>query len=313
MVPEADGRAVPALTGDQLLASVPGLANLDAKIETRDFLRLPGASLSFNDLHRLATDINACAADGIVVTQGTDTIEETAYLLDLLHLSSTPLVMTGAMRNPAMAGADGPANILAAIQVATDPAARDRGCLVVLADEIHAAARVRKTHSTSPATFASPTTGPLGHLVEGHPRFWSPPTPRITIRLPDSPDFKRVVLFTATLGDDDQALHAVARHADGLVLAAMGVGHVPQTYLDALAEIALRIPVVLATRTGAGSTLTSTYGFPGSESDLLAKGLISAGFLHPYKARILLTTLLTAGARREEIIQTFHEAGDVNA
>ncbi|MDP9844341.1 asparaginase [Streptosporangium lutulentum] len=314
MTPGAQGGGVqPTLTGEQLLAGVPGLADLDVEIEARDFRRLPGASLSFDDLRSLANAIGDCDADGVVITQGTDTIEETAYLLDLLHTGRTPLVVTGAMRNPTMAGADGPANVLAAIEVAADPAAHGRGCLVVFADEIHAACRVRKTHSTSVATFASPNGGALGHLVEGRARFLSAPGERVTVRLAPEAGFRRVALVTATLGDDGEILRAVADRADGLVVAAMGVGHVPESYLDALTELAGRMPVLLASRTGAGSVLSRTYGYPGSESDLLARGLTGAGFLHPYKARILLTVLLTAGASWDEIVETVSRAGAVRA
>ncbi|GII96984.1 L-asparaginase [Sinosporangium siamense] len=303
---------MPNLAGEQLVAGVPGLAEMDVTIDVRDFRRLPSGSLTFDDLRRLAEEIETCDADGVVVTQGTDTIEESAYMLDLLHSGHRPLVVTGAMRNPSLAGADGPANVLAAVQVAADPGARGLGCLVVLAEEIHAACRVRKTHSTSLATFESPGGGVLGHVVEGRPRFLNAPRERVTVRLEPDVPFARVGLVTAVLGDDGESVRATGRYADGLVVAGMGAGHVPVGCVEPLSELAGRMPVVLASRTGAGSVLSHTYGYPGSEVDLLERGLINAGFLHPYKARILLTALLTAGAPAAEIAKTVTVAGAVH-
>lgn len=299
------GAAVPALSAHQLVAAVPGLAETGIALEVVDFRQLPGASLTFADLADLAAAIEATDADGVVITQGTDTIEETAYQLDLTHRASKPLVVTGAMRNPSLAGADGPANLLAAVRVAADPTAADLGCVVVMADEVHAAQRVRKTHSTSVATFQSPNGGPLGYVVEGGLRLLNRPATRTVLPRPTSSP--KVGLATIALDDDGHLLSA-ATACDGLVVAAMGVGHVPQHLLPTLDDLVGRMPVVLASRTGSGPVLTATYGFPGSERDLVARGLIPAGHLDPLKARILLRHLLATDATPDAIRETFARA-----
>ncbi len=305
----------PTLSAHDLVNAVPGLASAGIDIEVVDFRRRPGASLTFVDIAELAaaaTHELAAGATGVVVTQGTDTIEETAYLLDLLHQRSEPMVVTGAMRNPTMAGADGPANLLAAIHTAASPTAREQGCLVVLADEIHAARWVAKTHSTHGGTFRSPDTGPLGYIMEGTARLLTRVPYRLTIPTPGQTDHIRVSLYTVSLDDDPALLDAIGRHCDGLVVAGFGVGHVPEPLVGTLTTLAARIPVVLASRTPAGPTLTRTYGFPGSERDLLTRGLIPAGWLHPYKARILLHTLLAAQAKPQDIAPAFAVAGGLD-
>ncbi|MCC8245044.1 asparaginase [Saccharothrix sp. NEAU-S10] len=306
------GGVVPALSAEQLVAAVPGLADTGVDVEVVDFRRVPGASLTFDDLSALADEVrDRCAAgfDGIVVTQGTDTIEETSYYLDLRHAVPQPVVVTGAMRNPTLAGADGPGNLLAAILTAADPTARGLGCLVVFADGIHAARRVRKTHTTSTSTFRSPDGGPLGYLVEGRPQIVNRPADRAVLPDIHSRTDVRVGVVTATLGDDGTLLQTVAHQLDGLVVAAFGVGHVPATWVPPLEQIADRIPVVLCSRTGAGPVLAATYAFPGSERDLLSRGLVRAGFLDPLKARILLHGLLAADADSKTIAAAFAAAG----
>ena len=313
MADTGSGGAVPDRSPAQLLAAVPGLAGAGIETVPEEVRRVPGASIRIPDLYALAELIGqrlAGGAAGVVVTQGTDTIEESAYLLDLLHPHHGPVVVTGAMRNPSLAGADGPANLLAAVRVAADPRARGQGVLVVFQDEIHAARRVRKSHATSPATFVSADGGPLGYVVEERAWFVNRlpgrtvmPAPPVTGRSP------RVGLFTATLGDDGELLAALADRVDGLVVAAFGAGHVPEWLVEPLHRLAGRVPVVLASRTGAGPVLAGTYGFAGSERDLLDRGLIPAGLLGAPKARVLLHTLLAAGADRATIAAAFAVAG----
>jgi L-asparaginase len=303
------GGVEPALGAGDLIKAVPGLAALDLKLELIDVANVPSSSLRPADivaLSRRISELLAAGADGVVVTQGTDTLEECAYLLDLLHDRPEPVVVTGAMRPALVAGADGPANLLAALTIAADPEARGRGVLVAFADEIHAAARVRKAHTTSVAAFVSATGGPVGQVVEGRARFLGMAGHRVVLPRPGAGPLPRVPLVVAALGADEPDRDLAA---DGLVVVAFGAGHVPQWWVAPLAELAARMPVVLASRTLAGPVLTGTYGYPGSERDLNARGLIPAGFLDPAKARMLLLTVLATGGDRQRVAATFAAAG----
>lgn len=300
----------PTLTGEALVADVPQIAEV-AEVSAVSFRQAASGELTVQDLVELSSEIERSAdegSNGVVVTQGTDTIEETSFVLDLLVDREIPVVVTGAMRNPTLPGADGPANLLAAIRVAAGQVARGIGTMVVFNDNIHAARFVRKTHTSSPATFSSAPVGPVGWISEDIPRVVLRPDPRRKIRLPDEPHGRSVAMLTITLGDDGRLLKTIEQNGyDGLVIEAMGGGHVPSVMVDALTDLSKRMPVILASRTGTGEVLRSTYGFPGSEIDLIEGGLIPAGSLDGLKSRLLLTLLLQSGATQDEISQIFEQ------
>ncbi|MCV2488840.1 asparaginase [Geodermatophilus sp. YIM 151500] len=297
----AGAGVTPSLQAADLVRSVPGLAEV-AELTATTLRTEPGAWLTPPDVAAVAAWAREQPVDGVVVVQGTDTIEETAYLLDLLWDRPEPLVVTGAMRPPTAAGPDGPANVLAAAVVAADAAARDRGVLVVLDDDVHAAARVRKTDTVAAHAFTSVPFGPVGRVHERRVTFAAPAArwPALPAPRPDADP--RVALLETHLGDRGDLLRSVADAGyDGIVLAGFGAGHLSAAAAEVVGEVAPRCPVVLASRTGAGPVLTGTYGFVGSERDLLARGAVPAGWLDGRKARLLLWALLAAGAGPAEV------------
>jgi L-asparaginase len=309
MAPGKDGGVVPAMDADALCAGLPELARA-AAVSMENFRALPGAHLSLDDLLALARAIEAArdgGAAGAVVTQGTDTMEETAFVLDTVLDPEFPVTVTGAMRHPGQPGADGPANLLAATAVAAGIESAGIGTVVVMGDEIHAGAFAQKTHATRPSAFSSPGAGAIGFITEGTPRIIAMPRARARLALADiGGGDASVALITIGLGDDGSlARLAGDGNYDGLVIDAMGAGHVPEAMADAVAEVAGRLPVVLASRTGAGAVLAATYGFKGSESDLTARGLIRAGWLPGTKARLLLMLGLRAGLDQTAIRAVF--------
>lgn len=297
----------PALDAGDLVAAVPALSSV-AEVTARSVAGVPGAHLTIDDIVTLAGTVDeeiGAGAVGVVVTQGTDTIEDTAFLLDLLVDGPVPVVVTGAMRNPTLPGADGPANLLAAVAVASAPGARGLGTLVVLNDQVHAARFVRKCHTANPAAFAS-YPGPVGWLAEGRPHFAVRPIGRRTLPRPRADARHRVALVSLTMGDGGELLAgAIEGGADGVVLEALGGGHVPPGVLDVLHEAARRVPIVLTSTTRTGHVLRSTYDFAGSELDLARAGVVDGGPLDARKSRLLLTLLLRTGTDRDGIAAAF--------
>jgi L-asparaginase len=291
-----------------LVDAVPALAQI-ATIEAQSFRQLPSPDITIDDLLALAQEINSRLDDGVrgvVVTQGTDTIEESAFVIDRLVHKDAPVVFTGAMRNPTMPGPDGPSNLHHAVITALDQQVRGIGTVVVMNDEIHAARYVQKLHTTSPAAFHSSPGGPIGWVMEGGAHIVTRPGGRFPLDVPISGPPVRVARLTAGLDEDGTLVDlAVQAGFGGIVIDATGGGHVPSAMVSALERAVQKIPVVFASRTRHGETMQNTYDFSGAETDLLARGLIGGGWLGGIRARVLLTLLLRAGAGRDEIAQIF--------
>jgi L-asparaginase len=296
-------QAVPALDASELVEQLPQVAGFHLEAET--VLSLPSTHLTLADALGLARRAGEAASsgEGVVLTTGTDTMEEVAMVCALTYGGEAPIVITGANRPGSAPGADGPANLLDAIILARAPAADGLGVVVAFGGEVHAATTVRKIDSTGPVAFGSPTAGPLGRIVEG--RVWLHATPRrpATLTVP-SLDY-RVRTVTTALGDDGALLRHAAETSDGVVLVAFGAGHLSPQVLHELRTATERVPVLITCRPDRSSMLFSTYGFEGAERDLRASGAICVPFLSPAAARMALLCALGAGSSRDAMAKTF--------
>lgn len=320
--PDPSGVMQMGAGADDLVKAVPLLATL-ADIEAETVSRVGSHSLSFDQIHALASKIAASTAEGVIVTQGTDTLEETAFLLDLLLERDVPVIVTAAMRNPSLTSADGPGNLLAAVRVACDAwvraHARSLGVLAVMLDEVYAAADVLKAHPTRLNAFASSQTGPLAALVEDRIVPLSLPVrnaieaTRKKLGKVDG-TAQPVALLWMGLDEPGHLIDAMVNASDhlgyrGAVVGAMGGGHIPERLADLAARLAAAMPTVVSPRAGGGPMLRQTYGGPTSEIGLRKAGLIWGGRLHPLKARVLLETCLRAGLQRAAIAELFDAWG----
>lgn len=321
--PDASGAMQMGLGADDLVAAVPALATL-AAIDAETVSKVGSHSLGFDQLHALAAKIAALDVDGVIVAQGTDTLEETAFLLDLLLDRDIPVIVTAAMRNPALTSPDGPGNLLAAVRVACDPWVRAQakalGVMAVMLDEVYAASDVLKVHPTRLNAFAAPQTGPLAALVEDRVvPLALPVREAITAaraRLGGTSGGKEspVALLWLGLDEPGHLLQALVDHRNqlgyrGVVLGAMGGGHAPERIVPLVTQLAQLLPTVVSPRAGGGAMLRQTYGGPSSEIALRRAGLIWGGRLHPLKARVLLETCLRAGLSRDIIAEVFDAFG----
>ena len=235
---DASGRLTPQVSTGDLLRRVTALPE-HVRLHAIDVRQVPSTELVLEDMlslaRRMERDVRRGTV-GVVVTQGTDTLEESAFALHLLWRLEAPVVVTGAMRGVDDIDADGPANLSAAIRVALSERARGLGCLVVHAGQIHTAAWVQKAHTSSLGAFQSPGRGAVGEVHEGHVYIWAQPTSSGGILdSPDSASVPNVALHTVTMGDTGVQLAGLRDLGfDGLVVEAMGGGHVPSVMEEGL-------------------------------------------------------------------------------
>jgi L-asparaginase len=300
----ATGKLVPAVSGEELVGM---LRWPDAPpLELDDFAQVP----SFDMHGRLALELADRVAEhyrredvsGVVVTHGTDTMEETVYTVDRLHGSGKPVVLTGAQRAADEPDSDGPRNLRDAIAVALAPESAERGALVAFAGQVHAAREVRKVHTSALAAFDSPGYGPLGHVDGERVRFRprpdrSPALPRPVAELP------QVDLIRLHAGSDDRFLRcSLGSGSRAIVLEATGRGNANERVLPGVeAAVAAGVPVVVCSRCVAGR-VEPVYGRGGGK-DLAEVGALFAGDLAGPKARVLLQLALAAGLDVSEVLE----------
>jgi L-asparaginase len=296
------GAVRPAVSAADLVASVPGLG----PVEVEEVAHVNGWNVTPATMLEVARRA-AAAPESVVVTHGTDTVEETAFLCDVTVAS--PVVFAAAMRSGGEVGADGPRNLLCAAQVASSDLVREMGTLLVLSDEIHAARWARKQDSSRVSAFVSPGHGPIGTAVPGAVRVAMRPPRRFLVPLPAALDRPVPVIQTYT-GVEEDLIETVldATGAAGLVLEGTGLGNVPGSAERGIAAALARgLPVVVATRVPTGGT-GAVYGGPGGGVTLRELGVIAAGGLSAAKARLLLMLLLASGG---DVRGRFEEAVEV--
>jgi L-asparaginase len=299
--------AVPTLTGEEIMAMVTGIEKF-AQIESYTFSNLPGPHVNPETMLELSRYIKKLLArediTGVVVTHGTDTLEETAYFLDLTIKTEKPIVVTGSMRNSSELGYDGPANLAASICTVISEEAKNRGVLVCLNDELNCASEVTKANSMSLDTFKSPNFGPIGIVDSNEVIFYRDRINKQHI-ITDSVE-SSVDLIKCAAGMDSKYIDfCLAQGSKGLVLEAMGRGNIPPLMVDGVKRaIEKGVPVVLVSRCFQGRVLDS-YGYPGGGKVLRNLGVIFGDNLPGQKARIKLMVALSISSDLDYIKNIF--------
>lgn len=304
---EKTGGLVPAVSGEDLAAAVPGLSRW-ADVEVVEFSNVPSGWMTIEKMQELSILIDRLAeegkSDGFVVTHGTDSLEETAFFLDITLKTDKPVCVTGAMRGASELSADGPENILAAVRVAADDMSTGMGVTVCLMDRIYSAYDVTKFHTTNPDTFRDLHYGPLGTVYSEKIIYGRRPLPHV--KMDAGKLVHDVWILSSWSGMDGKTLElAAAAHPKGVIVDGLGCGNVPPLCRKGI--LALReegIPVVLTTRVPTGSVMEE-YSYEGSALSMKDAGLIEGGSLSSWKARILLALSLGQTEDIEELKKIF--------
>lgn len=302
------GASIPAQEANRHVANVKGLKEI-ARIEHIEFSNIPSPYINSSTMWNLSRLVSKTLeiedVAGVVITHGTDTLEETAYFLDLTVDSEKPIVCTAAMRNIDEMGTDGPRNVLSSVRVVMNPIARNMGTMVCLNDEIHAARDVTKTYTSNVATFDSPGHGPLGIVDDDVVIFFRKPLLRAVFNVERIED--RVALVKTFTGDDGLILHSLPELGyRGVVLESFGRGNVPVEVFHVVKYLIeeKKIPVVITSRCFKGRVL-GVYGYIGGGKSLAEIGAIFAQELSSTKARIKLMVIMGITDCRDDIERLF--------
>jgi L-asparaginase len=301
------GGAVPSLSAREIVAATRGVEEV-AEVEVEEWGAFPGPHMTGTRMwglrNRIAELLARPDVDGVVVTHGTDTLEETAYLTARSVAPDKPVVFTGAMRTASDLGWDGPANLLDAVRVAASDESRGHGVMVAMGGRIYAGLDVTKAHTHMLDAFESPGLGPLGVVDDGTVIFRRSVAAPLPLLEPEALG-EPVDIVVAWAGCDARLLDASLADSLGVVVAAMGRGNVPPAMVPGIARwIEAGKPIVVASRAGRGR-VGHTYGYPGGGRRLAAMGAIFAGARRPQQARLDLMLGLGAGHDAETLRAIF--------
>ncbi len=301
------GLVSPVLNGNELMAAIPSLKDR-VEIEVLAFRNVPSSYIAMDDLLQLKDyieQLESQGCDGVVITHGTDTMEESAFFLDITVQRPISVVLTGAQRNPSLISSDGPVNLMEAIFTAADNRTPEMGVVIVFASEIVAAREATKFHRSRVDTFKSLEFGPVGVVNNNRVVWYRKPLEKSVYEI-HSAD-KRVDIISSHIGADSRMIYSSMENgATGIVIEALGGGHVPPAMLDGIKKaLEKEIPVVMTSRVPIGRLLTDTYGYEGGEKHLRSLGVILGEDLPAWKARIKLMVLLSAGLTADRIKYEF--------